>query len=183
MIFLEKNLYNAYNWVKEDAAKVQGCSVIIYAAPDCDSLCSLRILTTLLQTDCIQYKIKPVCGYESLAAAAHLVEENEDFRTIILLNCGGSIDISLYFQGLRETSTVYVFDSHRPYHVSNLENKQVWLVGEETEGDENRLMRESIKDSSPAGEENAEDNQSEEATASSDDSDMSEGEHSGKMAR
>ena len=50
-------------------------------------------------------------------------------------------------------------------------------------GEENRLMRESIKDSSPAGEENAEDNQSEEATASSDDSDMSEGEHSGKMAR
>ena len=74
MIFLEKNLYNAYNWVKEDAAskdsflscneltsdaEVQGCSIIIYAAPDCDSLCSLRILTVWL-TNCSQVVGNPL---------------------------------------------------------------------------------------------------------------------------
>lgn len=46
-------------------------------------------------------------------------------RSLVLLNCGGSIDLfDLFSLDVHQHLTVYVADSHRPYYQANIDNKQ-----------------------------------------------------------
>ena len=49
-------------------------------------------------------------------------------HSIVLLDCGGAVDIGEFFQ-LSEQMSVYVVDSHRPFHLNNLyKNDQVFIL-------------------------------------------------------
>ena len=75
-----------------------GITVLILVAPDCDALCTCRILSSLLKSDRIQYKIKPVAGYSDIEfAKKEYIDDSEELRSIVLLNCGGRINLNQTF--------------------------------------------------------------------------------------
>ena len=72
-----------------------GITVLLLVAPDCDALCTTRILTSLLKADRIQYKVKPVSGYSDIAAANEAyIRHSDELRSIVLINCGGRVNLS-----------------------------------------------------------------------------------------
>ncbi|EGF76756.1 hypothetical protein BATDEDRAFT_18021 [Batrachochytrium dendrobatidis JAM81] len=95
-------------------------SVLIFVAPDVDSLCCLKILVTLLKSDCILYRIVPVSGYNGLGDANDiLIAGNTDLTSIIMINAGGMVDLE-EFLTLEKDVTVYVLDAHRPLNLKNI---------------------------------------------------------------
>ncbi|KAJ3158100.1 hypothetical protein HDU86_003052 [Geranomyces michiganensis] len=115
-------LDEVYQAVKTNASSgANGAStVVIFASPDADALCALKILVTLLKSDCVAHKVVPVAGYADLSVANDdHVHDNEELRSIILLNCGGNVDLLDLFS-LSENMTVYVCDSHRPLNLRSL---------------------------------------------------------------
>jgi cell division control protein 45 len=73
--------------------------------------------------DHIPYQIKPIFDVEHLLSAAVAVRKMPDVRSIIMLNCGGSVDILKVFQLPEEGLTCYVTDCHRPFHLANINDK------------------------------------------------------------
>lgn len=73
-------------------------TVIILSAADCDSICTTKILTSLLATEMIAYQIHPVLSYE------HIVRYNEqvlqerifdsELHTVVMINCGAMVDLN-----------------------------------------------------------------------------------------
>src|SRR3989338_82178 len=107
MVFASiQQLKDIYGYVVADHEAVQNqggsTSVLIFVAPDCDSLCACRILTTILKIDFISFLIKPVGGYEDLKAATAVI--TDDIRSIFLLNCGANVDALSFFE-LDSTTT------------------------------------------------------------------------------
>eukprot|EP01135_Chromosphaera_perkinsii_P000163 Nk52_evm59s32 gene=Nk52_evmTU59s32 len=140
-----------YIKIKEDAL-VSRMPVLIFISPDADALCACKILTGLLKSDFVQYVIVPVAGYNDLAKANKElispsndddVDEDDEYddeggkrykcRTVVMLNCGGNVDIVTYFNQPDPEVTFYVFDSHRPIHLSNIYADDQVLVFDEAD--------------------------------------------------
>jgi cell division control protein 45 len=67
------------------------------------------------------YKMKPVSGYDDLFKANEEdIKDNAELRSVVLINCGGIVDMADFFD-LPEAATAYVVDSHRPYHLANVD--------------------------------------------------------------
>lgn len=98
----------------------------------------------MFRTDFIPFKIVPIAGFKDLAAAnEELLQGHDDvislnfyenilliifmqIRTIIMLGCGGIVDLS-EFISVSEEINIYVFDNHRPYNLNNIfGNSQVY---------------------------------------------------------
>jgi cell division control protein 45 len=102
MVLIDKERFaDEFEALKNDALAYSS-SVLILVAPDVDALCCCRILTTLLQSECVPYKVKPVSGYDGLVTVNQSILADTDgdanLRAIVLLNCGGIIDIQDFFQ-------------------------------------------------------------------------------------
>lgn len=130
-------LKEIYGYVVADHEAVQNLggatTVLIYVAPDCDSLCACRILTSILKIDFIAFTIKPVAGYEDLKASREII--TDDIRSIFLLNCGASVDMLSFFQfdPLVTNKAIYIIDSHRPFHLKNISDQSghLFVIGDE----------------------------------------------------
>ncbi|KAI9305704.1 DNA replication pre-initiation complex subunit Cdc45 [Cunninghamella echinulata] len=130
----------AYERIKRDS--LQG-NCIIFVAPDVDAICCCKILQSLLKQDIIQHKIVPVSGYQDLQKANDdLVVKDEQLRTIIMINCGGHVDVSEILK-VNENITIYIIDSHRPLHLENFVGRHNICVFDDD--DENEKMEELIK--------------------------------------
>ena len=98
MLVSLESIDHAYKQIKHNA---QGNSVLIFVAPQCDALCACTILTVsspsvlafwrggarcelldsaqdLLQSDMIQYTLKPVSGESDIRKAVTELIENSD---------------------------------------------------------------------------------------------------------
>lgn len=109
------------------------CAVLILVSNEPDSLCCCHILASLLRSDLVPYMIKPVRGYDDMLRANFtLIQSNPDLSTIIMINCGATVDL-LQLLELDANRMVYVLDSHRPYHLANVqqENEQVVIFSAE----------------------------------------------------
>ncbi|KAF7535654.1 hypothetical protein G7054_g5156 [Neopestalotiopsis clavispora] len=107
--------------------------VLILAALEPDALCACRILTRLLKHDYIPHKIHPVAGYGDLERAGQeLVAPMMETRggsggVVVCLGVGGMVDMGTIL-GLEVEGEdsgfggveVWVFDSHRPWNLSNV---------------------------------------------------------------
>ena len=121
--------------------------VLVLVALEPDALCACRILTALLKRDYIPHKIQPIAGYGDLSRAG--LELVRPMRTcdggsggiVVCLGVGGLIDLEEALgleddgegngkdgtdggangegQGLGNVD-VWVFDSRRPWHLSNV---------------------------------------------------------------
>lgn len=82
--------------------------------------------------------IYPVKGLIDLQNAYEsIIKESHDSKTVILLNCGGNIDIyELFNLEEHEDLKIIICDSHRPYHRNNVNNKsQIFLMDDSTDTD------------------------------------------------
>lgn len=84
---------------------------------DIDAICACKILQSLFKCDNIAYTLIPVKGISDLKIA---FDENcEDIKYVVLLNCGGTIDIVDLLQP-EESVVFYIIDSHKPTDVCNI---------------------------------------------------------------
>ena len=114
------------NFRTEFYERIRSQRILVLVSLDVDALCALKILQYLFQCDHVMYTILPVAGRQDLESA--FVENSESCKTVLLINCGGNIDIVELLQP-DEDVMFYICDSHRPIHVHNIYNvKQVNLV-------------------------------------------------------
>ncbi|EFX82665.1 hypothetical protein DAPPUDRAFT_302385 [Daphnia pulex] len=110
---------------------ILGKRVLIFVNFDVDAIASCRILQYLLLCDSISYSIVPVQSQNDLISAYK--ESCEQSNHIILINCGGTLDIVETLEPSEE-KIFYIADSHRPYDVCNIYNDgQVCILGKVNE--------------------------------------------------
>nr|CAG4641805.1 EOG090X08GG [Eurycercus lamellatus] len=110
---------------------ILGKRVLIFVNFDVDAICSCRILQYLLLCDTVSYSIIPVQNQSELISAYK--ESAEQANHIILINCGGTVDIVEILEPTEE-KVFFIADSHRPYDVTNIYNDgQVCLLGKSNE--------------------------------------------------
>lgn len=119
MLLEQRDFLTAYQQIKDEALGV-GCSVLLLCGLNADALCAVRILTYLLRSDHIAFKVKPVNGYGELEALRESeIIGNEELKSIVLINCGGIRDIERLLCP-EPHMTTFIIDSHRPLHLSNV---------------------------------------------------------------
>jgi cell division control protein 45 len=126
MVLVDKKLFaEEFESISDTCLTGNVSGVLVFVAPDCDALCSCKILTSLLKSKHIGSFIRPVSGYDDLRDAnEQLVKGKTDLRVIVLINCGGIVDLDKFFD-LEESCVVYVLDAHRPYHLGNVAESNV----------------------------------------------------------
>lgn len=74
--------------------------------------------------------ILPIHGYEDLTSVYMdmLREQDTQFGTVLMINCGASIDIITEFRLEELTMDVIILDSHRPYHPANILHNRVAIM-------------------------------------------------------
>eukprot|EP00347_Sterkiella_histriomuscorum_P008958 403343083 len=150
MLFLPDKLRQLYDQILRNGIVNHGPAQVtqIFVSNEVDSICSLRILLTLLKSDELQYVVTPVFSNTHLIEELNRLQEisqdqiqksnenrqsksiintsnlqsNKSFlRTIIFLNCGGQIDQTKMWYYMEEAKLqLFIFDSHRPFHHNNL---------------------------------------------------------------
>jgi len=114
-------------------ARAQGSSAItvhILAAADHDGVCASTILATILQLNSIKFTILPVTGNTDIQEHFQNLDEDDEARSVVLLNCGASIDLQLLLEECRAASEImcFVVDSHRPFLLDNLSERSPRVV-------------------------------------------------------
>ena len=166
--------------------------MILFVAPECDALCACHIITHMLRIEHIQYKIRPASGLMDLQNANEtLVKDNEELRTIVLINCTGGFDITKVFPSLQakgddeeeeeeeeDQLQCFVIDSHRPIHLGNVYAPNVFVLDDtlRTISLDNLPMQGSdlsMNESSSGSDDSNDSSSEEEADQDGDDSDDS----------
>ena len=126
MLVLRDELAEAYREIRK--ASSSSSPVLVIASSECDSVCASAIITSLLRMDHIPYKVMPISSY----ADASVIQGH--FQSIFMINCGATVDLEKLFQS-RDQMLVYVLDSHRPYHLSNIrpDNASIICLDSNTE--------------------------------------------------
>jgi cell division control protein 45 len=130
-------------------------SVLFLTAPSVDALCALKILTNLLTSEFIPFKVEPVSSYGELEAlntnlfGGKSDPENTcyagDLSAIVLIECGGTIDLGKILIPPTNLSIV-VLDSHRPIALENLlGNSQVLFLDDGFVSQNERDLKEAFE--------------------------------------
>ncbi|VVB01352.1 unnamed protein product [Arabis nemorensis] len=135
MVRLQK-VESFYTQLRESASSSssQNPLLIFPSSSDVDSLCTLKIITHVLESDSIQYSCFPVSSFLEIhkyagQALCSSSDGNSSPVTILLINWGCHRDLR-FVLGLGSAARVFVVDSHRPIHLHNLsdENHQVIVL-------------------------------------------------------
>ncbi|CEO97713.1 Cell division control protein 45 [Plasmodiophora brassicae] len=123
MLVLRNELADAWADVRKAAASAS--PVLLFVNIDCDSICACHILTSLLRMDHLLYKVVPVASYDDLLRSVGAVDDA--VKSIIMINCGANINLKAELPP-RDDLHVYVLDSHRPYHLTNVHPNNTSIV-------------------------------------------------------
>ena len=132
MVLITKDrLIDEYVIIKNNAL-ASSSSVLLLVSPNVDGLTSCKIFASLLQSECVPYKIKAVSGYNDLKQINNTMlqndEINDEINTVILFNCGSTADLYYeIFESLPDHITIYIFDSHRPYDLNNIREENIQI--------------------------------------------------------
>lgn len=75
---------------------------------------------SLFRADDVIHQIKPISGYTDMEKTNELyIKDNDDLRSVILINCGALIDLTEFFTP-NDLVTFYVIDSRRPWNLDNV---------------------------------------------------------------
>ncbi|XP_068623674.1 cell division control protein 45 homolog [Battus philenor] len=108
-----------------------GNRVLLLVHYDVDAICACKILQDLFKCDNISYTLVPVGGISELKSAYE--ENNEEIKYVVLINCGGTIDLVDILQPDEEV-VFFVLDSHKPSDICNVySDGQVRLVYKDEE--------------------------------------------------
>lgn len=97
----------------------------ILVSTDHDGVCSAKMLDILLQQYDIKATIIPVTGNGDIVAHLQRLEPEDEVKSIVLLNCGASLDIQRQLQESQAPTELrcFVIDAHRPLILANLASK------------------------------------------------------------
>ncbi|KAJ3068456.1 hypothetical protein HDU98_008378, partial [Podochytrium sp. JEL0797] len=162
-------LGTAYARIKAAAAAhPHANTALIIAAPDPDALCATRMISNLFKSDCIVHQIIPVNGYDLLDRTNRLkIKDNDNLRSIIMLNCGGGIDIAATLD-IPSEATVYIIDSHRPLHLGSIYKYEQVMVLDDGEIEERKDVEEAFNAIEMADSSDSEDDEGSDSDADSD---------------
>ncbi|XP_055380499.1 cell division control protein 45 homolog [Condylostylus longicornis] len=105
---------------------LMGKRILIIVNYDIDAICASKILQSLFKYDHMVYSMVPIMGIAGLKRAFE--ENREDVKYVILINCGGCIDLVELLQP-DEDVIFFVCDSHRPLDVCNIySDRQVCML-------------------------------------------------------
>ncbi|PZC80648.1 hypothetical protein B5X24_HaOG214215 [Helicoverpa armigera] len=108
-----------------------GNRVLLLVHYDVDAICTCKILQGLFKSDNVSYTLVPVGGIGELKQAYE--ENNEEIKYVVLVNCGGTIDLVDILQPEEEV-VFFVLDAHKPTDVCNVySDGQVRLVYKDSE--------------------------------------------------
>ena len=131
--------------VANDKKLINGHALIL-CENSVDSLCAVKIMLSIFQAENIPYTLIPVSSEQSISGA-YVKEQYVYYKdtsakgkrfSIIFINFGGRMDInSLLFSedddSSEELVRVFIFDSHRPVHLSNIfSSHQIVLLDDGT---------------------------------------------------
>jgi len=154
-------LPDVWSWIRDSAAEnldAQTCLLLV--GHDVDAIAASTMLTKLLEDEPVPYKTVSVKDYRDLSRIyVEQIAQASELRSIVLLNCGGIIDLLATLQEALDADTPdgapqrraeeyphrecrwFVLDSHRPYSLENLteEDDKVFVIHD---GEDNRDMDE-----------------------------------------
>ncbi|CAB3401292.1 unnamed protein product [Caenorhabditis bovis] len=111
-------------------------SVVLMVSTDTDALCTTMILSHLLKCDDVPYSIVAVDGWQDVEKG--FAELQDQKTSIVMINCGANRSLSRL--QIPAQATIYVIDSHRPFHIENVfENDQVHILADSQEIEELRM--------------------------------------------
>lgn len=94
-----------------------GKRILVIVNYDIDGICASKILQSLFKYDQMLYSVVPIMGVTGLQRAFN--ENKDDIKYVVLINCGGCIDIVEVLQP-DDDVVFFVCDSHRPMDVCNI---------------------------------------------------------------
>lgn len=136
MYYEIRQIAEPYNDILRDSSSHSSCQLVIFVSClNIDALCATKMLSQLLKRQLVQLQIVPVFGYAELKS--HYSRLDDNINSVILVGCGGSIDIESFFEidpkellvdnedkdvekGAKYRRNIYVFDAHRPWNLDNL---------------------------------------------------------------
>ncbi|KAL9239132.1 hypothetical protein vseg_013481 [Gypsophila vaccaria] len=123
--------------VVEDSSIAPSPLLIFPSTCDVDSLCALKIVFHVLESDSIQYACYPVSSFNEIHkyVEASLSVSVETPLTMLLINWGCHRDLRRLLE-LSSLIRVFVVDSHRPIHLHNLSEGNTEVVVLYTKDDE-----------------------------------------------
>ncbi|GMH02488.1 hypothetical protein Nepgr_004327 [Nepenthes gracilis] len=126
-----------------DSSAAPSPLLIFPSTSDVDSLCALKIIFHVLESDSIQYACYPVSSFDEIHKyiEPHLSSSSADSSplTMLLINWGCHKDLRKLLK-LEVLMRVFVVDSHRPIHLHNLSEKNsqvavLYTLDDERQGD------------------------------------------------
>ncbi|KAL6070209.1 DNA replication initiation factor cdc45 [Balamuthia mandrillaris] len=131
MIIVPEGFKELFDLIKKRALH-EGPSLCIYVSATVDSIAASRMLTALLKKEDIPYQLKPTRGYEDLVASICEAITNEQVNCFFLIGCGGVVDLEDLLDIHEQDVTLFVLDSHRPYHLTNIYSDKIVLMDDGT---------------------------------------------------
>ncbi|GKA80681.1 cell division control protein 45 [Tanacetum coccineum] len=137
----EKSIESFYSKLRESAIRSAGNTplLIFPSTSDVDSLCALKIIGHVLESDSVRYACYPVSSFKEIhkyaggGLSGGLGED--EAVTILLINWGCHRDLRKVLE-IGQFARVFVVDSHRPIHLRNLSEMNERVVVLYTEDDE-----------------------------------------------
>lgn len=126
-----------YSKLRESVTASSYSPLLIFpSTSDVDSLCALKIVFQVLESDSIRYACYPVSSFQEIHkyAGPNLCSSDEPI-SILLINWGCHRDLRKVLN-LGPVARVFVVDSHRPIHLHNLSDQNDRVVVLYTQDDE-----------------------------------------------
>lgn len=151
MIIKIEDARACYDEIVKRIRRKKGGRLLIFVGFDIDSICSLRLLIMLIRVDSIKFEIIPVFNYENLEKKiedykkSH--ERNNDICSIVMLNCGGTLDLSNHwFTDPTYDILTLIVDSHRPISHNNIHNELIVFIDDSKYNLENVPKEEELRE-------------------------------------
>lgn len=137
----EQSIESFYARLRESAlASASSTPLLIFpSTSDADSLCALKIIGHVLESDSVRYACYPVSTFKEIHkyAGPNFCSSTDEPITILLINWGCHRDLRKVLE-IGPVACVFVVDSHRPIHLHNLSDQNDRVVVLYTMDDENQ---------------------------------------------
>ncbi|KAM3288562.1 cell division control protein 45 [Capsicum chacoense] len=135
----EESVESFYTRLRDSALASASTSPLLVfpSTSDVDSLCALKIMGHVLESDSVRYACYPVSSFKEIYkyTGDNLGPAADEPITILLINWGCQRDLKKVLE-IGPLARVFVVDSHRPVHLHNLSDQNDRVIVLYTRDDE-----------------------------------------------
>lgn len=135
----EQSIESFYTRLRDSALASASTSPLLVfpSTSDVDSLCALKIIGHVLESDSVRYACYPVSSFKEIYnyTGDNLGPAADEPITILLINWGCQRDLKKVLE-IGPLARVFVVDSHRPIHLHNLSDQNDRVIVLYTRDDE-----------------------------------------------